>query len=208
MPLPKPENNAISIAILCGGKSTRFGDECKILHKISDKFMFQIINDKFQNSSTDIFLQLSQDIKDMIEANIDDFKLEEYPIFLDLHDNQGPLAGIYSALTHATNPNVFVVAADLPWVDANILDELKKYVGHEIIIPRWDNGFYEPLCAIYSQKLLKIIERQLQDNKLSIHQLYEMSDKISIKTINIDDLIENSVINEDCFKNVNTKKDL
>jgi molybdopterin-guanine dinucleotide biosynthesis protein A len=208
MPLPTTENHAVSIAILCGGKSTRFGEECKILHKIRDKFMFQLIYERFQSSSPDIFLQLSQDIKELIEANRAGFKLEEYPFFLDLHDDQGPLSGIYSALTHAKNPHVFIVAADLPRVDASILNELKKYLEHQIIIPRWDNGFYEPLCAIYSQGLLEIIARQLQDNKLSIHQLYDMSDKISIKTVNIDELVENGVINGDCFRNVNTIKDL
>lgn len=201
-------NNAISIAILCGGKSTRFGDDCKILHKINGQFMFQIIYEKFKSVTDDIFLQLSQDIKDLFQQNIVDFTLEQNPVYLDRIENKGPLAGIYSALTHAKHPKVFVVAADLPCVDPRILAELKKERGYQIIIPRWSNGFYEPLCAIYSQDLLGVIEHQITTNKLSIHQLYEMKDVLKIKFVNIDEFIEQKKIDQDCFRNVNTIKDL
>lgn len=204
----KSVNEVVSIAILCGGKSTRFGDECKILHKINGQFMFQIIYDKFKGFTDDIFLQLSQDIKDLFHEKIKDFTFEQYPVYLDLIANKGPLAGIYSALTHAKHPNVFVVAADLPCVDPRILAELKKEQGYQIIIPRWSNGFYEPLCAIYTQDLLGVIEHQITANKLSIHQLYEMKEDLKIKFVNIDEFIEQEKIDKDCFRNVNTIKDI
>lgn len=199
---------AISIAILCGGRSTRFGTECKILHKIDNKFMFQILYPKFRKFTTDIFLQLSTEIKDILDQNMDPGELVKYQTYLDIYDNKGPLAGIYSALTNARNPLVFVVAADLPCVDPAILTELLKYPGHQLAIPRWATGYYEPLCAVYSQDLLVLIKNQIELGKLSIHELFENDPEFKVKYVNIEELIASGVISEDCFKNINTIRDL
>jgi molybdopterin-guanine dinucleotide biosynthesis protein A len=201
-------NPAISIAILCGGKSKRFGTDCKILHKISDKFMFQIIHDNFQNFTNDIFLQLSTEIKSLLDQNIDSNKLGEYRLYLDLIENKGPLAGIYSALVNAKNSSVFVVAADLPFTDSSILIELLKYDDHQLVIPQWSSGYYEPLCAVYSVDLLSLIKNHIEQDKLSIHELFENNSEINVKYINIDELIETGVISQDCFKNINRIRDL
>jgi molybdopterin-guanine dinucleotide biosynthesis protein A len=201
-------DTAISIAILCGGKSTRFGSECKILHKIDDEFMFQILYQKLRKFTTDIFLQLSTEIKDILDQNMDPGELAKYPTYLDIYENRGPLSGIYSALTNAKSPLVFVVAADLPTVDTSILTELLKYPGHQLVIPKWASGYYEPLCAVYSQELLGLIKSQIELGKLSIHELFENEPEFKVKYVNIDELIENNVINQDCFKNINTIRDL
>ena len=201
-------NPAISIAILCGGKSTRFGTECKILHKIDNKFMFQILYQKFRKFTPDIFLQLSTDIKDILDQNMDPGELAKYQTYLDTSENKGPLAGIYSALTNAKNPLVFVVAADLPCTDPAILTELLKYPHHQLVIPRWATGYYEPLCAVYSQELLGLIKSQIELGKLSIHELFENKPEFKVKYVNIDELINKGVINKNCFKNINTIRDL
>jgi len=199
---------AISVAILCGGRSSRFGTECKILHKIDDKYMFQILFEKFQEFTTDIFLQLSTEIQDVLTQNIDREILSNYQTYLDIYDNKGPLSGIYSALTHAKKPNVFIIAADLPCTDTAILQELLKYPDHQLIIPRWGSGYYEPLCAVYSRELLGLIKSQIDDDKLSIHELFENDPPFKVKYINIDELINKEIINENCFKNINTIRDL
>ena len=201
-------NPAISIAILCGGRSTRFGSECKILHRISGKFMFQIIHDKFQKYTNDIFLQLSNEIKEILDQHITPGELAKYNTYIDIYENKGPLAGIYSALVNASNPSIFVVAADLPHTDPAILTELGKYKQYQLIIPKWTRGYYEPLCAVYSQDLLGIIKAQIELGKLSIHELFENNAEIRVKYVNIDNLIETGVISPDCFKNINTVRDL
>ena len=52
----------ISIAILIGGKSTRF-KENKLLYKIGNKKMYEIVHNKFKKYSDNIFLQTSANIK-------------------------------------------------------------------------------------------------------------------------------------------------
>ena len=134
-------------------------------------------------------------------------------IYHDLVVNKGPLGGVYSALNHAKFDKVFVIAGDLPFMDTNILSELNKFNSNSIVVPRWENGFVEPLCAIYSKTIVPIIQKQLKLEDLKINNLYKIiennySDSTDIKYISIDELVKSGKIKSNCFKNVNCLEDL
>lgn len=180
----------LSIAILCGGKSTRFKKN-KADFFITRNILFQNNFDTLVKLSDDIFLQGT--IKN---------KSFKQNIFCDIVSNKGALGGIYSALTNAKYEKVFIMACDMPNTNQNIIFELKKYIeGNDIIIPRWENGFLEPLCAIYSKSVINIIKIMLENNELKISNLFEKVDKT--KTVSIDKLINDGKINRDFFKNIN-----
>jgi molybdopterin-guanine dinucleotide biosynthesis protein A len=199
----------ISIGILCGGKSKRFGSR-KIFHKIYGKTILEIVYNKFEKYSDDIFLQTS-DANDSRSCN--DFINISTKIYNDIIIGIGPLGGIYSILERAKHNKVFIVAGDLPFIDDLILFELIRYDSYHIIIPSWEKGFIEPLCAIYSKEILPVIKQQLRKNDFKISNLFETikgneNNKFRIKYLNIDRLIQNNKIDPNCFKNVNTKDDL
>lgn len=183
----------ISIAILCGGKSRRFGrDKTKI--KIDKEPLFRIMYEKFSRFSADTFFQVSKHT-DHIADN------EHY----DIIENKGPLGGIYSALYRARNDKLFVIACDLPLIDVNILRELRKHLEYDAVVPRWSNGLIEPLCAIYSKSLMKRIEEMIDKDILKVSRLFE---KVKVKWVDIDALISKGIISKDSFRNVNREEDL
>ena len=197
----------ISIAILCGGKSERFGAD-KSLHKINNKTIVEIIYNKFKNHTDDIFLQLTK-------RNPEPSKILEFSenIQFDIINEKGPLGGIFSALTHANHNQVFIVAGDLINVEKNIMDELAKFIDYNLVVPKWDNNFVEPLCAIYSKNILPVVEKQININDLKINNLFkkiekEYSERYRIKYVNINELIDDNKISKNCFQNINTIKDL
>jgi molybdopterin-guanine dinucleotide biosynthesis protein A len=197
----------ISIAILCGGKSKRFGGY-KIFHKINGKTILEIVYEKFKEKTDDVFLQLSshQDFGNNMSYLAP-------KIHYDLTDNIGPLGGIYSALYFAQYDKVFIIAGDLPFIDVRILDELLLYYDHTIIIPRWHDRYLEPLCAIYSKNVLPVIQDQIENRDFKISNLYKIlenkySNQFSIKYLNISELLINGKLQEDCFRNINTIEDL
>jgi molybdopterin-guanine dinucleotide biosynthesis protein A len=176
--------------------------------RINGKPILDVIYDKFKNSTDDLFLQASND-----NQNSTKLAKPDVAIHYDIIPDSGPLGAIYSALQHAKNDHVFVLAGDLPFIDGAILTELRKHNGYQLVVPRWENGFVEPLCAIYSKAVLPVITEQLKKNDLKISNLFkvittEHRDKFKIKYINADDLIEKNKINEKCFKNINNLKDL
>ena len=141
-------------------------------------------------------------------------KIQEFNVTLyrDLISDKGPLGGIYSALSHAKYNKAFVLAGDLPFVDVKIMSELTKYKDFQIVVPRWSNGFLEPLCALYSKELIPIIKEQIENGDLKINHLFEKveenDDNLKIKYVDIDESIKNGIIDSKCFKNINCLDDL
>jgi len=197
----------ISIAVLCGGRSKRFGSN-KVLHKVNGKSIIEQVVFRLSKYSDDVFLQTSNHLSQNNEINFIKTRL-----YQDIQMDQGPLGGIYSALKHAKYDKVLVVAGDLVKIDSRIISELSQYMDHHIIVPKWSNGFLEPLCAIYSKTLIPVIEQQLNIGNLKISDLYREldenhSNKFNINYLGIEERIKHEKINKDCFKNINCMDDL
>ena len=201
----------ISIALLCGGNSKRFGSD-KTFHMIGNKTILETVYQKFKTQSDDVFLQCSNNNHN---KNNNPIKLvnENVETYNDLLIDKGPLGGIYSALKHAKHHGVFIVASDLPCIDKNILTELLAFQSYTLVVPKWDNGFVEPLCALYSKELLPLIENQIINNDLKINNLFKLVEgnsnpDLKIKYVNINECIQTGKIDSQCFKNINSLEDL
>ena len=183
----------ISIAILCGGRAERFGQD-KALYPIDGRPMAQRIYDRFKPFSEDVFLQgcgngLSKEMR-------------AYP---DVVTARGALSGIYSSLVNATFEKLFVTACDMPFIDVRILSELLKNEEHDAVVPRWASGHYEPLCALYSKSLIPRIKHQIEEGTFKISLLFE---HIDLGTVDVDELIRKGRLDKDCFRNINSPEDL
>lgn len=185
----------ISIAILCGGDASRFGAD-KTRVEIEERPLYKIIWEKLEGKSDDVFLQTAPD---------DEYDL---PTRVDLVLERGPLGGIYSALSHAKHEWLFVSACDLPFLDPRIVDVLysKAENGTEVVIPRWENGYLEPLTALYNVSVLLRLEKLLEGGTRKITDFLNQLDEV--KEVSVEELVESGKIPRDCFYNVNTKADL
>ncbi len=185
----------LSIAILCGGDASRFGGD-KTRVEIGELPLYRIIWNKLEDKSDDIFLQTAPE---------DEYDL---PTSEDLIPGGGPLGGIYSALTRAKHDWLFVSACDLPYLDPEIVDELflRAEEGTEITIPRWENGYLEPLTAIYNVSVLPRLEETLDNGTRKITDFLDQLEEV--KEVSVEGLIESGKIPHNCFYNVNTQDDL
>jgi molybdopterin-guanine dinucleotide biosynthesis protein A len=69
----------------------------------------------------------------------------------DLKPGRGALGGLYTALASASQPIVAVVACDMPFASADLLEAAHKILVEEeadVVIARSNEG-YEPLHAVY-----------------------------------------------------------
>lgn len=183
----------VSIAILCGGKSRRFGKD-KSLHRIGGKPLYQHVYDALLPLTDDIFVQCgSKDARLYgVERNNDDY--------LDL----GPISGIYSALKHGKHQRVAVVACDMPNISAGLIELLLSYEA-DIVVPVWESGYTEPLCAVYDKRLVPLLEYQILTNDLKISSLFDVCD---VKKVEIEPLIAEGLIDSSVFKNINYQDDV
>lgn len=189
--------NDLSIAILCGGDSSRFGED-KTRQFVNGFPLYKLIWKKLESRSEDIFLQA---------APGDEYDL---PTKVDLIPGGGPLGAIYSALKHAKNDWLFVSACDLPNLDPGLVEVLIAETGSkadsEIIIPRWDNGYYEPLAALYNRSLLPGMERLIEEGTRKITDILGAAE--AVNEVSIEGLLAEGKVSSDCFFNVNTREDL
>ncbi len=182
-----------SIAILAGGKSSRFGSN-KAFAPFLGARIIDFVLDACKKSGTDIF----------IIANQKKYQNLGLPVYPDIHEGLGPLAGIHSALKHARSDRVFVTACDMPLLNNRLIKWMFSLNRKEpVIVPEFDNRL-QPLHAIYSKRLLPFIEQCLEKKRLSLHGLLN---KLPCYVVH-QNLILPFCPNGLCFANANTKKEL
>lgn len=72
------------------------------------------------------------------------------PVIADDEPGSGPLGGIASALARSAHDWNLVVSCDIPQIDGRYVDQLfRQSEGADVVIPRWPDGRWEPLLALY-----------------------------------------------------------
>ena len=77
-----------------------------------------------------------------------------YRLFTDLKPGRGALGGLYTAIASASHPIVAVVACDMPFASASLIETASRLLGEEdadVVIPKSEEG-YEPLHAVYRRE--------------------------------------------------------
>ena len=101
---------------------------------------------------------------------------EGFPASIPRKDDEtpglGPLGGITTALRAMHAPRLAVLAIDLPMMTTNFLrglleDDQGASPGRGIV-PQTNDGFFEPLAAVYPRSALAIAEEQLRSTDRSL----------------------------------------
>ena len=89
----------------------------------------------------------------------------------DAVTERGPLGGLYTALLDASHDRVLVLACDLPFVTAALLQRLvaESGTGQEIdaVVPRSARGL-EPLCALYFRRCAGRVLVRIERGELAV----------------------------------------
>jgi len=138
-----------SAAILNGGQATRFGGRDKSALLVDGR----TIHDR--------------QIAELSRVTDDVLVVTE-----DLVPGCGPLGGLHTALTNARGHAVFVVACDMPFIDAPFVQYLLDLTREaDAVVPRTERG-YHPLCAAYTRSCLPAIGHRLAHRQLKMADLF------------------------------------
>ena len=150
----------IAFVILIGGKSTRFG---------SDKGIFEFLGKPLISYQLETLYKFNRDVflvahaQEQINAYKEKINFPESVSFvtdnmelLEDKDLRTPMIGLYSAFKELDKLNydkAFAFSCDSPLIKSQVVDLLLRQAeGYDCYIPRWENGFIEPLFAIYPVK--------------------------------------------------------
>jgi molybdopterin-guanine dinucleotide biosynthesis protein A len=154
----------ITGAIIAGGPATRFGGSAKGLERVGGERIIDRVANALSGASDAL----------MIVANDPGATgwIPGVPVVRDILDVRSSLTGIHAALS-AARTDVLVVAWDMPFVTAELLQALKARLDGpvQVVVP-WLAEGPEGMCAAYSSGSLGVIDR------LARARTYRLSDVI------------------------------
>jgi molybdopterin-guanine dinucleotide biosynthesis protein A len=134
--------------VLAGGRSTRFGDEDKAVADLAGTPMIRRVVDRVAPAVDAVVINCRPAQVPAIREALDgaavpvSFAEDDYP-------DEGPMAGMATGLRAVETAYAFVVACDMPFVEAGFVEYLfERAADHDAAVPRPDQWF-ETTHAVY-----------------------------------------------------------
>ena len=175
----------IPCVILCGGKSSRMGEDKALLPFSNYKTLIEYQYEKLKPHFKEIYLSS--------KVNKFDFPAN---IIYDTQDNESsPLIALKSILEYLNVSEVFIITVDTPFVKISTIEKLiTNSSSYDITYAHTEKEHY--LCGIYNKSCLYTINEMLLDNN---HKIGFFVKKLNFNKIRFDD--------ENEFINLNKKED-
>ena len=186
----------VSAAILAGGRARRFGG--------ADKASLPVGRARILDRQLAALSAVAGDIC-IVSNDPERYAGIGVRVIPDAIADAGPLGGIYTALLDAVHDRVLVIACDLPFVTAALLERLiaESDSGDEIdaVVPRSARGI-EPLCALYRKRCAAAARGRIESGALQVAGLL---DAVRTRELGPDALA--AFDDGSLFENVNTPHD-
>lgn len=138
--------NDITGIILAGGKSTRMGKN-KSLLKIDDQTIIERVINLMKSCFKDVIL---------ITNTPEEYEFIDIPIYKDIFEYKGPLAGIQTGLSYSKTDDNFIISCDIPLMTKEIIEFIIDYKTDKPITICKADGFIQQLAGRYSKYVLDI----------------------------------------------------
>ncbi|HLO27609.1 MAG TPA: molybdenum cofactor guanylyltransferase [Anaerolineales bacterium] len=140
----------LTVCIQAGGQSSRMGED-KALKTFLGRPLIQRVIERLSPIAEEVIVTTNRP-----EA----YSFLGLPLLSDLMPGRGALGGLYTAIASASHPIVAVVACDMPFASATLLEAGSRLLveeGADVAIPRLaepggKSEGYEPLHAVYRRE--------------------------------------------------------
>ncbi len=193
----KIQKDDLSIAVLSGGKSSRMNYE--------DKGLIQFNGFSVLSRITKLSYKYSDDVFIITNDKHEEYgKLHPY-IYSDILDNyQGPLSGIYTALSKCKNRYVIILPCDGPFIKEDYFERFINYRVDQNILVAKTGDRLQPVYARLESSLKDNLKVFLETGERKIDKwytacgyeeiLYEKSDEMFININSKDDIEKNRIL--------------
>ena len=192
-----------SAVILAGGLSSRFGQD-KGLLKLAGKPLVKHVLDTVDNVVDEKIVVVSR------REQVDRYLMAAgkcTSIVVDKTDANSPLAGALTGFQEALGEYSLLLPCDTPFASRDILLLLLELcTGRNACVPRWPNGYVEPLQAVYrTEPALEASNAAFWAGKLNMQAMLERLQRVRyVSTLVLEQLDPEFKT----FFNINTPLDL
>jgi len=182
--------------LLAGGKSHRMGEDKRYL-VVGEQTLLERGLAVLQSIFCEVLVVIAQDSPPLsIDARV----------VRDLVPDCGSLGGLYTGLTQATTPYIFVVACDMPFLNQMAIAQFTSRRGAaDIVVARLADRLH-PMHALYSKRCLPVVEQMIRARQLKIQEIVSQS-SLRVQYVTEADLLTIDPSGRS-FHNVNTLADL
>ena len=180
----------LSAAILAGGQARRFGGRDKGALVVDGRSIRARQLAELATLTSDILIVGGQPPAPSTAGpgqpgQIEDFDGARH--IIDRVPGRGPLGGLHTALIESAGLATIVVACDMPYVSAALLDHMSTLARDaDLVVPYTERG-YHPLCAVYTRACLEPVARQLAAERLKMTDLITAGD-LRVRTVTVVEL--------------------
>ncbi|MDD2735068.1 MAG: molybdenum cofactor guanylyltransferase [Desulfuromonadaceae bacterium] len=165
----------VTAVILAGGRSSRMQSNKALLPYRGGRFI-EAIHRLLQTIFPEVIL---------VTNNPEQYEFLPCRKVPDLYEGMGVLAGIHSGLYHSSNPAIFAVACDMPYLTESLI----RYIASRadaggVQLPESPGGL-EPLHAAYGKECLAAIEATLLSGQRRIVSFFDRTNvnKIPVEQV-------------------------
>ena len=192
-----------SAIVLAGGFSSRFGQDKGVL-ELADKPLIRHVTDAIDLLVDEVVVVTNSRERILKYSQV---MAADVQFVVDVCKARSPLIGALTGFGSAHGKYSLLLPFDTPFVSQEVVSLLFELCqGKAAVIPRWPNGYIEPLHAVYQTKLaLEAAEDAMTEGKLKLRALIEKLQGVRyISTIAIQQLDPELLT----FFNINTPADL
>ena len=202
-----------STILLAGGEGTRFrgpNQEYKAFIVFKGVPFFLRVLKQIPNSVRDIIIATTKSHAMRFVEVSAQYQFEPKPkLVCDETQFQGPMSGILKGMQATLHDSCLVVPCDVPLLKAKVLQELinqfEQANSTSAVIPRWPNGYIEPLTAIYRKSsFLEPCRRQFDQGERRIRKVLDALPGVRYVEIEHFRKIDPELLS---FMNINTEED-
>jgi molybdopterin-guanine dinucleotide biosynthesis protein A len=177
----------IPCVILCGGKSSRMGEDKALLPFKNSNTLLEYQYNRLKQIFSNVYISLKNDKINFTDNIIYDNK----------QNVSSPMVALDSIFESLKDRKVFIIPVDTPFISHDTIEGLiNNSQNYEITIPKTNKDKTHNLCGVFSKSL------QEQINQYIKKDIHKISSLIKESKSNIIDFN-----NEEEFLNINTKED-
>ncbi len=168
----------LTVCVQAGGASSRMGED-KALKPFLGRPLIQRVADRLHPIADELIVTTNHP---------EDYSFLHARLTPDLKPGRGALGGLYTAIASAAHPIVAVVACDMPFASARLIEAMISLLVQkeaDVVICKSDEG-YEPIHAVYRRETcLPAIETAISADQWKVIVWFP---QVKVHTLTLDDV--------------------
>jgi len=162
----------LSVVIQAGGQSSRMGED-KALKPFLGRPLIQRVIERLSPIADEMIVTTNRpdDYAFLNISTLPSVAVHHLRLAPDLKPGRGPLGGLHTAIASARMPFVAVIACDMPFTSAGLINGARRLLVDEevdVVIAKTDGG-YEPFHAVYRRETcLPAIESSIEADQWKV----------------------------------------